>query len=250
MRFAAFAFLIVIACLARATLPEVAVPATDSAEVQGLLIPFEQARLASRAKGVIDDIKHEGDRVKKGDVVMQLESEIESLQYDQQRRILELRAFERGSSDELAEKSVISKTEVEQKRVNHEVAKVQLELAGRMLDARKVLAPFDGVVAQRLRERGEAVDEFTPVITLVNLNDLYLEVFMSAARFRDIHVGDDVVVRAPDLPGRTFIGKVAEIAPAVNPASGDFKVRVLVPNREGALVAGTAALADFRRAAP
>lgn len=213
--------------------------------VEGLLLPSAQAKLASRAKGVIEEIKREGDAVKAGETVMQLESEMERLQHDQQKHILDLRTFERAASDELSEKSVISKTEVEEKRVNHEVAKVQLELAGRLLDMRKVVAPFDGVVSERLRERGEAVDEFTPVVTLVNLSELYLEVFLPATKLRQVKVGTPVKVSIADAPGREFSGAVAEVSPGVNPASGEFKVRVRVPNPQGELVAGTPAMALF-----
>ncbi len=223
-----------------------AMPAADAPSgfsVEGLLTPVTQARLASRAKGVIQMIKREGDRVKKDDVVMQLESDIESLQRDQHEQILALRAFERNASDELSEKSVISKTEVEEKRVNHEVAKVQLKLAEKLLEMRKVVAPFDGVVSERLREHGEAVDEFTPVITLVSLGDLYLEVFLPAAKLQQVRAGQRVRVSVASLPGKNFDGSVAEVAPAVNPASGDFRVRILVPNAGGELVAGTSAVA-------
>lgn len=226
--------------------PARAVETQDASfSVEGLLLPSAQAKLASRAKGVIEEIKREGEAVKAGDTVMLLESDMERLQHDQQRHILDLRSFERAASDELSEKSVISKTEVEEKRVNHEVAKVQLELAGRLLDMRKVVAPFDGVVSERLRERGEAVDEFTPVITLVNLNELYLEVFLPAARLRQVEVGMPVKVSVVDLPGQEFAGAVAEVSPGVNPASGEFKVRVRVPNPRGELVAGTPATAVF-----
>ena len=216
-----------------------------SFSVEGLLLPSAQAKLASRAKGVIEEIKREGDAVKKGETVMVLESDMEHLQHEQQKHILGLRSFERATSDELSEKSVISKTEVEEKRVNHEVAKVQLELAARLLEMRKVLAPFDGVVSERLRERGEAVDEFTPVVTLVSLDELYLEVFLPAARLREVKVGSPVRVSVADLSGREFAGVVAEVSPSVNPASGEFKVRVRVPNRQGELVAGTPATAVF-----
>jgi membrane fusion protein (multidrug efflux system) len=220
-------------------------PAPSTFSVDGLLMPSAQARLASRAKGVIEEIKREGERVRKGDTVMRLESAMESLQVEQQKHVLDLRTFERSASDELSSKSVISKTEVEEKRVNHEVAKVQLEQVRQMLEMRKVFAPFDGVIAERLRERGEAVDEFTPVINLVNLDELYLEVFLPAARIRQVRVGETVRVRIEGVPEREFAGKVAEVSPSVNPASGDFKVRILMPNPAGELVAGTSASASF-----
>lgn len=220
-------------------------PAASGFSADGLLMPSAQARLASRAKGVIEEIKREGERVRQGETVMQLESAMESLQLAQQKHILDLRTFERSASDELSSKSVISKTEVEEKRVNHEVAKVQLEQAQQLLEMRKVVAPFDGVISERLRERGEAVDEFTPVINLVNLDQLYLEVFLPAGRIRQVQAGDSVRVRLADVPGREFEGTVAEVSPSVNPASGDFKVRILMPNAAGELVAGTTASAYF-----
>jgi len=220
-------------------------PTAGAFTAEGLLLPSAQARLASRSKGVIEEIKREGDRVRKGDTVMRLESAMESLQLNQQKHILDLRTFERSASDELSSKSVISQTEVEEKRVNHEVAKVQLEQAQQLLEMRKVLAPFDGVIAERLRERGEAVDEFTPVINLVNLDELYLEVFLPAARIRDVKADDPVRVTVADMPGREFSGSVDEVSPSVNPASGDFKVRIRMPNAEGELVAGTTASATF-----
>jgi membrane fusion protein (multidrug efflux system) len=223
-------------------------PSDEALEVRGLLVPHSQARLASRAKGVIAVIGREGDRVKAGDPVMELESDLESMQLEQQKEILTLRAFERAASDELNQKSVISKTEVEEKRVNHEVAKVQLRMAEHFLETRKVTAPFDGVIAERLRERGEAVDEFTPVVLLAKLDELYLEVFLPGERFRTIKVGDAVEVMAEDQPGKTFAGAVAEVSPTVNPASGEFRVRILVPNPDEELVAGASASVLFRRA--
>lgn len=235
---------LVVCLIASSSLAQDAPPASGFS-VEGLLVPVAQARLASRDKGVIDMIKREGDSVKKDEVVMQLESDLESLQRDQQEHVLQLRTFERSASDELNQKSVISKTEVEEKRVNHEVAKVQLQMAEHLLMMRKVVAPFDGVVSERLRERGEAVDEFTPVLNLVKLDELYLEVFLPSAKIRQIKVGQPVQISVADLPARAFQGTVAEVAPSVNAASGEFRVRVLVPNIEGELVAGTPASAAF-----
>ena len=214
-------------------------------DVKGLLVPYEQARMASRAQGVIGKIKDEGDVVKKGDIVMELENEMETLQVEQQRHILALRTFEWKSAEELRKKNVVSQTEGEEKRMNLEVAKVQLAQAERLLERRKVAAPFDGVVTEQLREVGEAVDEFTPVLILADINRLYLEVFLPAAHIREIKEGQAVTVKVPDLPDRVFEGRVEKLSSVVNAASGEFKVRVIIPNGDRVLVAGTYAMASF-----
>lgn len=221
--------------------------AADAAptEIKGLLVPYEQARMASRDKGVIGSIKDEGDVVKKGDIVMELENDMERLQVEQQRHVLALRTFEWKSAEELRKKNVVSQTEGEEKRMNLEVAKVQLAQAEQLLERRKVPAPFAGIVTERLREVGEAVDQFTPVLLLVDVNRVYLELFLPAARIREIKEGQTVAVRVPDLPDRTFEGRIEKLSSVVNAASGEFKVRVVIPNADRALVAGTYANAAF-----
>lgn len=212
-------------------------------ECKGLLVPYEQARMASRAQGVIGSIKREGDIVKKGDVVMELENDMERLQVEQQRHILDLRTFEWKSAEKL--RGGISQTESEEKRMNLEVAKVQFAQAEQLLERRKVIAPFDGVVSEKLREVGEAVDEFIPVLFLVNLDHLYLEVFLPATRIREIKEGQPVAVSVADLPGRIFEGKVDKLSSVVSAASGEFKVRILISNSDRALVSGTYATAQI-----
>jgi RND family efflux transporter MFP subunit len=212
---------------------------------KGLLVPYEQARMASRAQGVIATIKDDGEPVKKGEIVMALENDMEKLQVEQQRHVLDLRTFEWNSAEELRKKNVVSQTEGEEKRMNLEVAKVQLAQAEQLLERRKVAAPFDGHVTERLREVGEAVDEFIPVLVLVDVSRLYLEVFLPAARIRDVKEGQTVKVSVPDLPDRVFEGKVVKLSPTVNAASGEFKVRILIPNDDRALVAGTYATAEI-----
>jgi membrane fusion protein (multidrug efflux system) len=222
----------------------------ETIECKGLIVPREQARMASRSQGVIGMIKDEGDVVKKGDVVMELENEMERLQVEQARHVLALRDFEWKSAEALRKKNVVSQTEGEEKRIALEVAKVQLAQAEQLLARRKVPAPFDGAVTERMREVGEAVDEFVPVLMLVHLDTMYLELFLPATRFRQIKEGQPVTVQAPDLPGRTFNGKVEKLSSVVNAASGEFKVRVAIPNPDHALVAGTYATAKIEAKDP
>lgn len=212
---------------------------------KGLLVPYEQARMASRAQGVIASIKDDGDHVKKGDVVMELENDMEKLQVEQQRHILDLRTFEWNAAEELRKKNVVSQTEGQEKRMNLEVAKVQLAQAEQLLERRKVIAPFDGHVTDQLRKVGEAVDEFVPVLALVDISRVYLEVFLPASRIREVKEGQTVKVRASDLPDRVFEGTVVKLSPTVNAASGEFKVRILIPNEDRALVAGTYATGEI-----
>ncbi len=217
----------------------------DAVSFRGLLTPVEQARMASRSQGVISMIKDDGETVKKGDIVMELENDMERLQVEQQRQIVELRTYEWNSAEELRKKDVVSRNEGQEKRINLAVAKVQLAQAEQLVERMKVIAPFDGVIADQLREVGEAVDEFVPVLVLVNIDQLYLEIFLPASRIEEVRVGQQVKVTSAEDSDQVIEGKVEKISPTVNAASGEFKVQILVPNADRKLVAGTYATATL-----
>lgn len=212
---------------------------------QGFLVPYSQARIASRDQGVIAMIRREGEKVKPGTTLLELEKDMANLQVSQQQHILNLRETEWKSASELREKDVVSENELQEKLISMRVASVQLEQARELLNRRTVSAPFAGVVSERLREVGEAVDEFTPVLVLVQVDWLALEAFLPSSRIRDVRKGQKVRISIPALPGKSFAGTVAHVAPVVNAASGEFKIRVAIPNPDGELVAGMPATAEI-----
>lgn len=214
-------------------------------EAEGLLMPNQQARLASRAQGVISSICQEGDEVKARQSVMQLETSMEELQVRQQERIRALRRIQSESAEELGRKDAISENERQEKQINLEVADVQLEQAQELQERHCVRAPFDGVISERLREKGEAVDEFVPVLMLVEIKQLALEIYLPAKNLGQIQIGQKAKIRLTDLPDRVFEGSVTKMNPVINPASGEFKVKILVPNDDGKLAAGMRASAEI-----
>lgn len=217
-------------------------PATGSTviEAKGLLKPLREVRLASRSQGVIREIKEEGTIVKEGDAVVQLEDAKELLEVEKQKRVLEMREFEGAIGKSLGDRGSISRQEGMEKSLNLEVAKLLLAEAKEMLDRRKVLSPFPGVVTDRMREVGEAVDEFVPVLMVVDLSKLYFEAYLPASRMRDIVEGQPAEVKIDTFPERTFPGVVKLISPVVNPASSEFKVRIEIDNADRLLRSGVA----------
>ena len=227
---------------AHAAGPETTDATSATLELKGLLTPVDQANLSSRSTGVIRDMKQEGDEVHKGDVVVNLEDDAEKLQVDSAQAILEKRRFEATSATKLHEKGTDSEDEARTAQTNLKTAEIQLQEAIVAQDKKTVKAPFDGVVTRRIREVGEAVDQYFPLLTMVDLSKVYLEVYLPANRLRDLPPGAPVEVRVPDLPGRTFKGTVHFIAPVIDPASGESRVKILIVNQDRALRSGMTAI--------
>ena len=220
-----------------------------SIELKGLLVPFDTGNLSARSTGVITTMKKEGDVVRKGDVVVNLEDDLERLAVDAEQSVYDKRKFEAESAEKLGTKGGISDDALRTARTNLKTADIQLRQAKVAQEHKTVVAPFDGVVTRRIRNPGEGVDQYNmQLITMVGLSKVYLETYLPANRLKDVQSGQPVEVRVADLPGRTYTGAVDFIAPVIDPASGEFRMKILIPNedrslRSGMSAAGTLALA-------
>ncbi len=223
--------------------PEQNATATSTTlELKGLLIPFDQANLSSRSTGVIRTMKKEGDEAHKGEVVVSLEDDAEKLAVETAQAVLEKRRFEADSSAKLHKANAGSEDENRTAETNLKTAEIQVQEAMVAQDKKTVKSPFDGVVTRRIRAPGEAVDQYFPLLTMVNLSQVYLETYLPANRLGDVQPGQPVQVQIPDLPGKTFKGQVDFIAPVVESASGEFRLKILLPNQDRVLRPGMTAI--------
>jgi RND family efflux transporter MFP subunit len=89
----------------------------------------------------------------------------------------------------------------------------------------RIVAPLDGVVAERHVEPGDLAVPGRPLLVLLDPRALRLEAQVREALIARVAVGDALDV---DLPaaGRTVRGRVTEILPAADPQSRTFTVRV------------------------
>jgi len=103
----------------------------------------------------------------------------------------------------------------------------------------RVVAPFDGVITQRNIDNGSLVTSgSTFMFTLMHPNVIRTQVFVPQDQAFGLAPGVDAVVRVPEIPGRSFPGKVTRIASALQPGSRTLLTEIDVPNPDGALDPG------------
>jgi RND family efflux transporter MFP subunit len=117
------------------------------------------------------------------------------------------------------------------------------EAAIRVLEQEKayqrVVAPFDGVITQRNIDNGSLVTSgSTFMFTLMHPNVIRTQVFVPQDEAFGLGPSVDAVVRVPEIPDRTFPGKVTRIASALQPGSRTLLTEIDVPNPDGALSPG------------
>ncbi len=95
-------------------------------------------------------------------------------------------------------------------------AVAQAEATVRQLDATlanaAVRAPFDGVITVKDRETGEVVGAGAPVLTVTNLADRWVRIYVREDRIGAVHLGEAATITADTYPGKRYTGEVSYIA--------------------------------------
>jgi RND family efflux transporter MFP subunit len=106
-------------------------------------------------------------------------------------------------------------------------------------DYLRVVAPFDGVITQRAVDVGSLVQNgSTFMFTMMQSSVIRVQVFVPQDQAFGLDDGDDAVIRVPEMPNRTFPGKVTRISDALQQGTRTLLIEVDVPNPDGALTPG------------
>ena len=152
-----------------------------------------------------------------------------------------------------------AKAAMEQAQSNIKTAEANLALLGAQMKKLTVLAPMDGVILTRNVEPGEFVQPGAVALTLANLNELTITVYVPDPRLLEIHLGQQATVTIDVSSGAspTFNAEVIHIADQAEftprnvqtvegRSSTVFAVKLKVTNSDGKLKIGMPADVTFK----
>jgi RND family efflux transporter MFP subunit len=203
---------------------------------------------------------NEGDRVAKGQLIAELETETTRLQLQQAEAGLAVAQASykdalknKERMERLLKENAVSSQQQEQVQLGYEAAQAQLQqaqagvnLARHALDISLMRAPFSGVIASKNAEVGDVINpmmgSFSPasgVLTLVDFSKVKLSLAVSQNDILRVKKDQAALLRIAALPGREFEGKVTVVNQAADPTIKKFGVEVLIDNPDSALRPGT-----------
>ena len=113
-------------------------------------------------------------------------------------------------------------------------AQVALEEAKRRLAGAEITAPVEGTVINVPVSVGQAVSMATPIVTLQDLNALYVRALVNELYIPQVQPGQRVLVRLEADPSSTIEGSVRQISPLPSLTAGlaNYDVHVDIPQTE------------------
>jgi RND family efflux transporter MFP subunit len=212
--------------------------------VSGVTEPVKDVTLAFPIVGVVGARPlEEGSTVRKGQVVIELDKQLEELDLERKRLSRELAASELERLKSLAQRNAISvsKEEIEKKRSEFEITKVDHELAAAVLKRRQLISPIDGQVAQFYKDIGEKCEDQQPVVRVVDTRRCHLVANLEPRLAQSLRL--DQKVRVEVLVGDspvTVEGTLIYLSPVADAASGLLRIKAVFENPEGKIRPGIA----------
>ena len=268
-------------------------PVAQELVVVGNLIGDATVSVVPRAAGRLQTISVRlGDAVRRGQRIASIEDYELREQVKQQEAALEVaRATirQREADLQLAEtnaersrnlfaRQLLPKQALDDTEARYQSAVAQLDLAraqntqslARLEELRinlantQIVSPVNGFVARRTADPGAFVSPNAPIVDVVDIGRVRLVANIVEKDLKQIRAGDNTQVEVDAFPGQTFIGRIARIAPVLDPSTRTASIEVEIPNpgyrlkpgmyarvivttdvRRDALVVPTNAVVDF-----
>lgn len=206
---------------------------------EGVLLPFKEVTVSSAVSGILAEVNiKEGDQVAVDELLGRLIDRVEAKEAERFAKVLEQKEFAAQGTQNLFNDKVVSEGEAIEKRLDRDVAKLQYQVALEQLERRKIRSPITGLVVEKKKEAGEAVDENEAVFRVVDISRVYLQVFVDASVALKHRIGQEVAVSFPEYQDLKTQGVIDFIDPRIDGASGLVRIKILIENAERRLIAG------------
>lgn len=218
-------------------------------ESVGSVKASREATVASKIMGSVARLNFkEGDRVKEGTVLVEIDDREINAQLEQAEAAVTEASASYGNAEvnlkrmkALLEQKSVTQQQVDNAVMQFDTSKARTQQAYANLGALKVMqgyarvsAPFGGVITEKAIEKGEMASPGRPLFKLTDDRRLRLETEIRESEIKWIKSGAVIDVRV-DAVDKVLKGKVSQIVPSGDPSTHSFLVKIDLPGTDGVL---------------
>ncbi|MCC6683409.1 MAG: efflux RND transporter periplasmic adaptor subunit [Phycisphaeraceae bacterium] len=240
--------------------------AAEPTRYEGIALPNQQVQLTAPLQGIFQTVHvAEGDRMEENALIAEMKSDQQKLICKAAKLRAESDAAIRHAQYALEEAQILleqgekilttqaaSEWEVRRQRVLRDQAQAALdqardesdlvhaayELEQQRLDEHQLRAPFPGVINQIIRDPGSTVEQGEPLIVITDLSRLKAEIYLPAAAYHQLKVGDIYELQAGEPVNKPLEATLSFVNPVIDTASQTVRCVFVIPNEDLTLPAG------------
>ncbi len=157
---------------------------------------------------------------------------------ERSRNLFERQLLPKQTLDDNEARYASSAAQLDLARAQFQQSSARLEELKITLANTRVISPVDGFVGKRHVDPGAWAAQNAPIASVVDISSLRLVANVVEKDLRVVLVGAAATVEVDAYPGEQFQGRIARIAPVLDPATRTAEMEIEVPNGTGRLKPG------------
>ncbi|MGE3190719.1 MAG: efflux RND transporter periplasmic adaptor subunit, partial [Vicinamibacterales bacterium] len=157
---------------------------------------------------------------------------------ERSRNLYERQLLPKQSLDDADARYTSAVAQLDLARAQFAQAEARLQELRINLGNTEVRSPVNGFVGKRNVDAGAWVSTNAPVASVVEISSLRLVANVVEKDLRFVQAGDPAIVEVDAYPGERFHGKIARVAPVLDPATRTAEMEIEIPNGDNRLKPG------------
>jgi membrane fusion protein, multidrug efflux system len=217
----------------------VALRLEDDVQAVGSLRARQGVILRPEVSGRIAKLAfNDGQRVKKGQLLVQLDDTLQAAQLAQSEAQASIAATNLKRSRELQAQNFVSQSAVDQNTAALEVAQAQVNLSKAQMARMRILAPFDGALGIRSVNVGDYLKDGADIVSIEDTGSVWADFRVPESAIARLKLQQPVEITVEAMPGAKFTGRVDALDSQLDASARSMLVRARVDNASGTLRSG------------
>ncbi len=205
----------------------------------GSIRPNQGAMISAQAAGTVTKVLvKSGDKVKKGQLLVEIDSSAERASLKATEAQLPAAQANYNRYRNLVASNSASKAELDNAQSTYNQLLATIEATKAQIERRQIYAPFDGEAGIVNVNVGQYVTVGTEIVRVEDQSSMKIRFTLPQTNLEDIFVGQKVTATIDALPARTFPANITAIDPAVDTATGLINIEAIVTEGQDKLLSG------------
>jgi len=212
---------------------------TLSINAVGSLIAGESAGIHAEIAGQVQRILfEEGQPVKKGDILVQMDTSLIETELQKAKAALDVATANFSRDDKLKKSGFVANQQWDTSRADLQSAQAAVANAEILLQKATIKAPFDGIAGMRSFSPGDYAAAGQEMSTIVSIAPLKLEFTAPEKNYAAVKPGQKITFSVDAYPGEKFEGEIYAVDPRINPENRNFTAKATIANTDNRLRPG------------
>jgi membrane fusion protein (multidrug efflux system) len=207
-------------------------------KITGAILANESVALRSEISGKVEKIYFkEGQRVKRGDVMLTINDDEMVAQVERLKYTMQLNEEIEFRQRQLLEREAISKEEYDISLTTLKTTLSDIKEREARLAKHKIYAPFDGIVGLRQVSEGSYISPSDLVANMYSINPIKIEFSVPGKYTQKVNTGDKItfIVESSD---QVYTGTIYAVEPMIDSRTRTLQIRAICNNEQEELIPG------------